>query len=47
MLVDAYAAAAVRAGGFGLADSVFRELSRQAARTNQAPQLGATGSNSP
>ena len=32
MLVDAYAAAAVRAGGFGIADAVLRELRRQAER---------------
>lgn len=32
MLVDAYAAAAVRAGGLGIADAVHRELRRQAER---------------
>ena len=34
LLVDAYAAAAVRAGGFGIADAVDRELRRQADRAS-------------
>jgi flagellar protein FlgJ len=38
MLVDAFAAAAVRAGGIGLADSVFRELNR--ARSAVTPNMG-------
>lgn len=48
MLVEAYAAAAVRAGGFGLAETVYRELARQAARATQpAAGAGATGSTPP
>lgn len=43
MLVEAYAAAAVRAGGFGIAASVHRELARQAARTTPTD----TGSTTP
>lgn len=33
MLVEAYAAAAVRAGGFGIAESVLRDLRRAQATT--------------
>jgi len=48
MLVEAYAAAAVRAGGFGIAETVHRELARQAARSTQpAAGAGATGSSPP
>ena len=37
MLVEAYAAAASRAGGLGLSDAVFRELRRQADRARPSP----------
>ncbi len=39
MLVEAYAAAAVRAGGFGIADAVLRELRRAQPAT---PDSGGT-----
>ena len=38
MLVDVFAAAAVRAGGVGLADAVYRELNR--ARSAATPNMG-------
>ncbi|MCA3349993.1 MAG: rod-binding protein [Roseomonas sp.] len=38
MLVEAFAAAAVRAGGVGIADSVYRELLRQNGALN--PNMG-------
>lgn len=49
MLVEAYAAAAVRAGGFGLSEPIHRELARQAARNREIPARGAApaGSTAP
>jgi len=38
MLVDAFAASAVRAGGVGIADTVYRELLRN--RGAQTPNMG-------
>jgi Rod binding domain-containing protein len=38
MLVEAFAASAVRAGGVGIADSVYRELLRQ--NGAQTPNMG-------
>ena len=38
MLVDAFAASAVKSGGFGIADSVYRELLRS--RGSQTPNTG-------
>ncbi|MFM7691169.1 MAG: rod-binding protein [Alphaproteobacteria bacterium] len=38
MLVEAFAASAVRAGGVGIADSVYRELLRQ--NGAQTPHMG-------
>lgn len=46
MLVDAYAAAAVRAGGLGIAQAVFRELRRQADRAT-APSPATPRSTAP
>jgi Rod binding domain-containing protein len=39
MLVEAFAASAVRAGGVGIADAVYRELLRQK-NGAQTPNLG-------
>lgn len=48
MLVDAYAAAATRAGGFGIADMVFRHMQRAAQRSDtQAAPHAATPTRSP
>jgi Rod binding domain-containing protein len=38
MLVEAFASSAVKAGGFGIADSVYRELLRN--RGSQTPNTG-------
>jgi flagellar protein FlgJ len=38
MLVEAFAATAVKSGGFGIADSVYRELLRS--RGSQTPNMG-------
>ncbi len=38
MLVEAFASSAVKAGGFGIADSVYRELLRT--RGSQTPNTG-------
>lgn len=40
MLVDAFAASAVRAGGVGIADAVYRELLRN--REALTPNMGGT-----
>jgi Rod binding domain-containing protein len=38
MLVEAFASTAVKSGGFGIADSVYRELLRS--RGSQTPNMG-------